>query len=445
MNMDYAVKWSYGKFFKFVFPSILTMICISFYSVVDSFFVAKFVSTNAMASVNIVLPYTNLVWGLAVMLAAGSSAIVGIRLGEKKHEEANRLFSFMAFFMLCVSVILAVICLIFMDDIVRLLGASELLFDDARLYIFVLIITSPILMFKLFFEYYVRLDGKPKVALIMSFMGLALNVILDYVMVESLGWGVMGASIATATSIFISMLIGIYYFTKGSSHLKFTKFKKDFVFIWHSIVNGSSEMLTEMSSGIVTILFNYSIMKYAAEDGVAAMGVIMNIYYFFISIYMGITSGSQPVISYNYGGKNTTKMKEIMRYSILSIGVSSVLVFLCAQIFGHGIISWYVGDSPHVIALADHGLKIFAFCFLFIGVNLFVSNLYTAISHGKVAALISISRTILFVLAALAILPRFIGIDGIWSAIPLSELVTLLMSGYFMIQFLRIHVKAEEQ
>lgn len=420
-------------------PSIITMVCVSFYSVVDSFFVAKFVSTNAMASVNIVLPYTNLVWGIAVMLATGSCAIVGMKLGEKKHREANEKFSLMSAFLLVFSVVLALLCVLFIDDIVRLLGASKLLFQDAKLYIFFLIITSPILMFKLYFEYYVRLDGKPQIALWTSVIGLILNIIFDYISVVHMHLGVLGASISTALSIFISMLIGLYYFTLGSSQLKFCRFRIDLHYIWKSMFNGLGEMLTEMSSGIVTVLFNLAVMKLAKEDGVAAMGVIMNIYYFFISVYMGISSGVQPVLSFNFGARNKTKIKEILKQSFVATAVSAILVFVCAQLGGDFIISWYVGDSAHVIELAEHGLRIFAFCFLFIGFNILVSGVYTAIGHGKVAALISVSRCVLFVIVALETLPKIIGIDGIWSAIPVSEFVTLGLSAFFFLSFIKNH------
>ncbi|MEG2909827.1 MAG: MATE family efflux transporter [Erysipelotrichaceae bacterium] len=431
----FSESWSYQRFIKFVIPSILTMACVSFYSVVDSFFVANYVSTNAMASVNIVLPYTNLVWGIAVMLATGSSAIVGMKMGEKKQKEANQKFSLMTFFLLIFASLLAMICLFFIDEIVYLLGTSDVLFADAKIYIFFLIVTSPILMIKLYFEYYVRLDGKPQLALLMSVVGLILNIIFDYVSVVHMNLGVLGASLSTALSIAVSSIVGFYYFTFGKSHLKFAKFKIDFVFILRSMLNGLGEMLTEMSSGIVVILFNISIMMQAGEDGVAAMGVIMNIYYFFISIYMGISSGMQPVLSYNYGAVNKKKMKEMLKQCFVSILVASGLVFIISQLLGNLIIEWYVSGNQHVIALAEHGNRLFSFCYLFIGFNILVSGIYTAIGKGKVAALISLSRCVLFVMIVLKFLPDIIGIDGIWLAIPISELATILLSLFFLVEF----------
>ncbi|MEG1299763.1 MAG: MATE family efflux transporter [Erysipelotrichaceae bacterium] len=435
MNLTFNESWSYKQFMKFVLPSILTMACVSFYSVVDSFFVANYVSTNAMASVNIVLPYTNLVWGIAVMLATGSSAIVGMKMGEKKYHEANQKFSFMTCFLLVLSSIMALICLFFIDEIVYLLGTSDLLFNDAKVYIFFLIVTSPILMIKLYFEYYVRLDGKPQLALWMSLVGLILNIIFDYVSVVHMNLGVLGASVSTALSIAISSLIGLYYFTLGKSHLKFCRFKLDMPYIIRSMFNGLGEMLTEMSSGIVVILFNISMMNQAGENGVAAIGVIMNIYYFFISIYMGISSGMQPVLSYNYGARNKKKMKEMLRQCFVATLVASILVFVIAQMCGNLIIEWYVSGSQNVIGLAEHGNRLFSFCYLFIGFNILVSGIYTSIGKGKVAALISLSRCVLFVLVVLKFLPDVIGIDGIWLAIPISELTTIALSTFFLYEF----------
>lgn len=437
MNISYSESWTYRRFLKFVFPSILTMACVSFYSVVDSFFVSRFVSTNAMASVNIVLPYTNLVWGIAVMLATGSSAIVGIKLGEKKYKEANQKFSLMTSFLLVFASVGAIACVFFVDEIVYLLGTSELLFADAKLYIIFLIITSPILMIKLYFEYYVRLDGRPHMALWMSVIGLVLNVIFDYISVVHMGLGVLGASISTALSIAISALIGLHYFTLGKSNLKFCKFKVDLQYICRSMFNGLGEMLTEMSSGIVIILFNISILAIANEDGVAAMGVIMNMFYFFISIYMGISSGMQPIISYNYGAKNKFKMGQILKQCFNTTVISSLIVFGAAQLLGPMIIDVYVGDNASVVALANHGLSIFAFGFLFIGINIYVSGIYTALGKGKVAAVISLARCVLFVIVALEFLPPLMGIDGIWISIPIAEIVTIFMSGYFFYVFKR--------
>ncbi|MEF9920910.1 MAG: MATE family efflux transporter, partial [Erysipelotrichaceae bacterium] len=199
--------------------------------------------------------------------------------------------------------------------------------------------------------------------------------------------------------------------------------------------NGLGEMLTEMSSGIVVILFNISMMNQAGENGVAAIGVIMNIYYFFISIYMGISSGMQPVLSYNYGARNKKKMKEMLRQCFVATLVASILVFVIAQMCGNLIIEWYVSGSQNVIGLAEHGNRLFSFCYLFIGFNILVSGIYTSIGKGKVAALISLSRCVLFVLVVLKFLPDVIGIDGIWLAIPISELTTIALSTFFLYEF----------
>lgn len=306
------VKQSFSDFILYIFPSVVTMVLVSFYSAIDSWFLAQYVSTNAMAAINIVLPYSNLIWGLAVMFTCGSCALVGIKLGEGKRSLANTYFTSMFWFLTGFTAIFAIVAYFNMDRIIYSLGSTALLFEDCKTYLKYMILGTPILAVKLFLEYYIRLDGRPAYSLVMSLTGFILNIVLDYYTIVVLGWGVFGASISTITSIAISTLMGLVYFKLYETNLKFTKFHWNKWYFIKSSFNGAGEMLTELSSGIVTIFFNIAIIKFAGEDGVAAMAVNINIFYFLISIYLGIATGAQPVISYAYGAQNKKRLGEII-------------------------------------------------------------------------------------------------------------------------------------
>lgn len=431
---------SFPQFIKFIIPSILSMVFISFYSAVDGFFLANYVSTNSLAAINVVLPYINFIWGFAVMMATGSSALVGIKIGEGQQLEANRKFTLALLFLVAVSFIILILSIVNLDNIIHYMGATDTLLTDSRLYLAVLILSTPILTAKLFLEYYIRLDGSPAVSLLTAFTGLLLNIIFNYYTIIVLQMGVLGAALSTIASISISLLFCCIYFVRYSKVLKFTRPQWQPEFIKHSLTNGSSEMLTEISSGIVAIMFNLAVVTYAGENGLAAIAIIINIFYFLISIYLGIATGAQPLISFNYGAQNTKNLGKILKYSKLCIAVSSILVFAVALYNGAGIIKWYIGDNAAVLKIATEGFRLFSICFLFLGVNIFISGLYTSIGSGLVSAAISVSRSLVFVCIALLVLPKLLGLKGIWLAIPMAEACTLFMSVGFYRLFVKNHL-----
>lgn len=440
MEELFSKKQNYLQFLKFVAPSIATMIFLSFYTTIDGFFVSRFVNSNALASINIVIPITCVVFGVSVMLATGSGALVGIKLGEKNEDGANKLFSFITLMLLIISLLLTVVFVLFLKPMLVGLGATEQLLPYAIPYGFLTVLMTIPMMFKLYFEYYARVDGSPKVALIMSTLGLVLNLILDFMFIVIFKLGILGAGLGTFLSITISAIIGLLYFLSSKSNLKFTKPKVDMKAFYNSCYNGSSEMFTELSTGITTFLFNKSILAFHGENGVAAMSIIIYMYYFFIAVYFGVTVGISPMISFNFGAKNIEKIKESLRHSFLTIGASSVLIFVFSIFVGKYIIGMFTTDME-VYNIATEGIKLFAFGFLIIGVNVFMSGYFTSIGNGSISALISVLRSLIFVTAAIVILPNFIGVAGIWLAVPIAELLTVFFSVLFYLKKGRIIFK----
>ena len=419
-------KISYPQFLRYLVPSVLTMIFLSFYTTIDGFFVSRYAGSDALAGINIVIPVTCVIFGTSVMLATGAGAIIGEKMGRKKEQEANEVFTFITLVLLGLSIFFTVFGILFLKPICLFLGSSERLLPHVLPYALVIFLGSVPMSFKLFFEYMVRTDGKPGVGMAMSMTGLVCNVIFDYLFVAVLDLGTLGAAWGTCLSITVSMLIGLVYFLKFS-HIRFCKPKADWPVLLKSCTNGSSEMLTEMSTGITTFLFNLIILKYYGEDGVAAVTIIMYIYYFFIAFYMGIAVATAPVVSYNLGAGNHDKIRQTSRYSFLTIAFNSVAIVAVSLVFGKAIIHLFV-ENGHVFGLTWQGLKLFIPVFAFIGWNVFLSGYFTALGNGLISAVISSLRSLVLVSLFILILPRIIGVNGIWLTMPLSEAVTVFLA-----------------
>lgn len=430
---------TYFQFIKYLVPSVMTMIFLSFYTTIDGFFVSQYAGSDALAGINIVIPITCVTFGIAVMLATGSGAIIGDKLGRKKEQEANEIFTFITIVLLIFAILFTIAGILFLEPICIFLGSSERLLEHVLPYAYVIFLGSVPMSFKLFFEYLVRTDGKPDVGMIMSLTGLILNVIFDYILVAVLGLGTLGAAWSTTLSITVSMLIGLGYFLKYS-HIKFCRPRINWKVLFKSCTNGSSEMLTEMSTGITTFLFNLIIMQYFGEDGVAAVTIIMYIYYFFIAVYMGIAVAAAPIVSYNVGSGNYEKIKETTRYSFITIAISSVLILAISLLYGREIIHLFVGDG-NVFHLTWDALKLFSPVFLFIGLNVFLSGYFTALGNGFISALISSLRSLILVVLFILILPKLLGVSGVWMTMPMAEAVTFFIAVYLYRAYGKSYIK----
>ena len=426
MIQAFSRPMSYGQYLKSLLPSVLTMIFLSFYTTIDGFFVSRYAGSDALAGINIVIPITCVTFGVAVMLATGAGAIIGEHLGRGEMEQANRIFSFMCLVLLAFSVAFTALGVAFLRPIAVLLGSSERLMPHVLPYALVVFLGTVPMAFKLFFEYLVRSDGNSKVGLAMSVAGLVLNVGLDYLFVGVFGLGTLGAAWGTTLSITASALIGLVYFLRFGN-IRFARPKADAKVLLKSCTNGSSEMFTEFSTGITTLLFNLMVMKYFGEDGVAAVTIIMYIYYFFISFYMGIAVAVAPVVSYNVGAQNPDKIREMLRYSFRTIAVTAALILAASLLGGQAIIHLFV-QSGNVFDITWQALRLFSPVFVFIGFNVFLSGYFTALGNGLTSAVISLLRSLVLVVVFIAVLPLLLEENAIWLTMPFSEAATVLVA-----------------
>lgn len=423
----FAKPMSYGQYLKSLLPSVLTMIFLSFYTTIDGFFVSRYAGSDALAGINIVIPITCVTFGVAVMLDTGAGAIIGEHLGRNEVEQASRVFSFMCLVLLTFSAAFTALGVAFLRPIAVLLGSSERLMPHVLPYALVVFLGTVPMAFKLFFEYLVRSDGNSKVGLAMSVVGLVLNVGLDYLFVGVFRLGTLGAAWGTTLSITASALIGLVYFLRFGN-IRFARPKADGRVLLKSCTNGSSEMFTEFSTGITTLLFNLLVMKYFGEDGVAAVTIIMYIYYFFISFYMGIAVAVAPVVSYNVGAENPRKIREMLRYSFCTIAITAVLILAASLLGGPAIIHLFV-QSGNVYDITWQALRLFSPVFVFIGFNVFLSGYFTALGNGLTSAVISLLRSLVLVVLFIAVLPLLLlQENGIWLTMPFSEAVTVLVA-----------------
>ena len=424
MSPTTTLRMSYLYFLSYILPSILSAAAISFFTTIDGFFVSRYVGPDPLAAINIVIPYCCLVYAISLMLASGAGAYVSIRMGEGKPEEARQLFSYTVAALCAIGAIVTALCLLFLKPIMIFLGSTEMLLPYTMVYGGITVASTVPMMLKLFFEFFARVDGVPKLSFWMSAVGLFLNIFLDWLFVCPLQLGILGAALGTTLSIVASTLMGLIHFTSKKSQLKFCRPHRQSGFLLKSSVNGSSQFLTEISTGVTTYLFNISILKFQGELGISAITIITFLYYFYISVYVGLSTGAAPLVSYGKGAGNLEGSRRITRYCYISIVWMSLLVFLVSYFCGH-LTNRIFTDDVALLAIADYGNKLYSSLYLFAGVNVLTAALLTALDEGKPAAFISALRCLVFPTAAMLLLPLVLKEAGVWLAIPFGELLTV--------------------
>ncbi len=435
MRIQLSGHFTYKKLLRFVMPSIIMMIFTSIYGVVDGLFVSNYVGKTAFAAVNLIMPFLMGISALGFMIGTGGSAIAAKALGEGKKEKANEYFSMMVWVTVIGGLSLAVLGFLFLRPIASALGAEGALLDNCILYGRILLLSlTPFMLQNVFQSFFVTAE-KPKLGLYAIIAAGVTNMILDFLFIAVFRWGLAGAAYATAVSEFIGGLFPVFYFSrKNNSLLKLGKLRFNGGILLKACTNGSSELMTNLSMSVVNALYNFQLMRFAGEDGVSAYGTIMYVNFIFIAIFLGYSIGSAPIIGYNYGAGNHVELKNMLRMSLKLVGCWGIALALLSQILAAPLASIFVGYDKGLFGLTCHGFRIYALTFLVNGYNIFGSSFFTALNNGAVSAVISFLRTLVFQIASLLLLPLIFGIDGIWSAVLVSELLTLILTGVFLIK-----------
>lgn len=433
MDNSISKEFNFISLIKFAMPTIIMMIFMSLYSIVDGIFISRFVGTDALSATNIVYPVINIIIGISIMLATGSSAIIARRIGEDKIQKAREAFSLIIFISVVIGIIVAVIGVIFIKPIIYALGGTEAIFNYCRDYLKILLIFAPASILQLMFQTLFVTAGKPHIGLILTIISGIMNAVFDYVFIVLMDMGITGAAFGTTTGYLLPSVFGIIYFINKKNNLHFVKFKIDWKIIIESCFNGSSEMVTNISSGIITFLFNLIMMRYLGEDGVAAITIILYAQFLFTALYIGFSLGISPVISYNYGSNNTKMLKKIFKICMAFIISSSILVFIFSILFSKSIVAVFSQEGTNVYEIAINGFILFSVSYLFAGINMFTSSMFTAFSNGKISAIISFMRTFIFIVIGIIVLPIFLEVNGIWLAVPFAEILSIILSLYYLI------------
>ena len=437
--MSYSInqKITPAGLLRFAAPSIIMMVFMSLYTIVDGIFVSRFLGSNALSSLNIVYPVINVAIAMATMLGTGGNAIISKYLGEGKNERAREALTEFVVLALILSFILLILAEMFLTPVSRFLGASDVLLEDCRQYLGTAMLFAPVCMLQGIFQSFFVTAGAPGLGLLlMSGAGLA-NMLLDYVLIVPCQMGIAGAALATGIGQCIPAVFGLGFFLFGKQGLRFCPFTVSGKEILAACYNGSSEMVTQLSNAVITFLFNMVMMSLAGENGVAAITILLYGQFLFNAAFMGFSIGISPLIGFQYGAGDKTKLRQIYRISFRFVAVSSLVITAAAVLFSPAIVNIFTKD-PETFALAAAGFRLFAFNFLFSGTNICSSGFFTALSNGMVSALISFSRTLVFIVIALLILPRLLGINGAWIAVPVAELLTLLLSGVMHLKYFRL-------
>ena len=435
MKIQLSDHFSYSKLIKFTLPTIAMMIFTSIYGVVDGVFVSNCVGSDAFAAVNLIMPIIMILGSVGFMIGTGGSAIVSKTLGEGKKEKANEYFSMLVYLCVVSGVILSVIGIIFTGPIAVLLGAKGSIAKDCVTYGRTVFFMLTGLFLQNAFQSFLVVAEKPKLGLFVTVLAGFTNMFLDFLFVYVLRFGVFGAALATGISQFVGSVIPILYFASGKNNvLKLTKcrFNKDIII--KTCINGSSEMVTNMSMSLVNILYNMQLMKYIGTNGVVAYGIIMYVGFIFVGTYMGYAVGSAPVISYHYGAGNKDELKNLFKRSLTIIIVSSVVMTFIAEIIAGYLAGIFVSYDNNLLELTTEAIRIYAVSYLISGVNIFASSFFTALNNGVVSAVISFMRMFVFQIVMILLLPVVLGISGIWTAVIAAEVLSVVISVMFLVK-----------
>lgn len=434
MNIQLSEHFNYKKLLRFTLPSIIMMIFTSIYGVVDGFFVSNFVGKTPFAAVNFIMPFIMILGAVGFMFGTGGSALISKTMGEGDKERAKRLFSLFVYVSAGCGIIIAVLGFIFIRPIAGLLGAEGTMLDNCVTYGRIILLALPAYMLQYEFQSFFVTAEKPQLGLVVTIAAGVTNMALDALFVAGFSWGLPGAAAATALSQCVGGLLPLVYFARpNSSLLRLTKTEFDGKAMIKACTNGVSELMSNISMSIVSMLYNVQLIKYAGEDGVAAYGVLMYVNMIFLAAFIGYSVGTAPIIGYNYGAGNHNELKNLLKRSLKIIGTFSVVMVIAAEVLARPLAVIFVGYDQGLLELTLRGFIIYSFSFLFSGIAIFGSSFFTALNDGLISALISFLRTLLFQVAAVLIFPLILGIDGIWISIVAAELMAAIVTSLFLV------------
>ena len=425
--------FSYSNLLHFTLPSICMMVFTSIYGVVDGLFVSNFAGKTPFAAVNLVMPFIMILGGMGFMIGTGGTALVSKLMGEGKKDEANSTFSMMVLFTLLLGIVLSAVGFLTMRPVSYFLGATDAMIDDCVLYGRIVTGFTFAFMLQNVFQSFFIAAEKPRLGLIVTVAAGVTNMVLDALFIAVFNWGVAGAAIATGLSQCVGGVLPLIYFLRpNDSLLRMRPTSLRLRPILQACGNGSSELMSNISSSLVGMLYNFQLMHLIGEDGVSAYGVLMYVQFIFVAIFIGYSIGCAPVVSFHFGAQNHSELKSLLRKSTLLMASGGVLLTIAARLLAAPLAHLFVGYDAGLFELTSHAFRLFSWSFLLAGFNIFASGFFTALNNGAISAAISFLRTLVFQTASVLILPLLLDVDGIWWAITVAEIFAFLISLMFL-------------
>lgn len=420
--------FTYKKIIKAVIMPIFMMVFTSVYSIVDGFFVSNFVNKTAFAALNLVFPTLMILGSIGFMMGAGGSALVAKSLGEGKKEEANKIFSGVVYATAIMGIAVTLLVVFFVKDISVLLGATEEMLPYCVTYARILVAGITLFMIQNLFQTFFIVAERPGLGFLITAAAGVTNIILDAVFIIVAKLGLAGAAYATVIGQFVGSVIPvIYFFSKKNPSLRLGKPTFAPPIIIKTITNGSSELLSNIAASIVSIVYNFQLLKFAGENGVSAYGIIMYTSFIFAAIFIGYAIGVAPIVSYNYGAQTHTELKNVLKKSLVLNAVSGVIMTVISASLAKVLASIFVSYDPELLSMTTTAIRIYSISFIFMGINIFTSSFFTALNNGLISAIVSFSRTLVFQIGAVLLLPLAFEINGIWEAIIVAEGLAFVM------------------
>ena len=427
--------FTYTRLIKFVIPSIVMMLFTSIYGVVDGLFVSNFVGKTPFAAINLVFPLIMILGGFGFMLGTGGTAIVAKTLGMGEKKLATEYFTFIIISTAVMGSILSIAGITFARPVATLLGAEGEMLECAVTYSRIVLIALPFFMLQNSFQNFFVTAEKPKLGLAVTVAAGVTNMVLDALFIAVFKWGLVGAAVATATSQFIGGVVPIAYFSSNNkSILRFTKTHTYWRVLLNACINGSSELLSNISASVVTMLYNFQLLRFAGEDGIAAYGVIMYVAFVFIAIFIGFVIGAAPIVGFHYGANNTDELKSLRKKSTIMMLIIGAVMFLIATLLSRALCTLFVGYDDALYAMTHRGFIIYAISYLFAGFNIFGSSFFTALNNGLISAVISFLRTLVFQTSTVLLLPMIFHeqLDGVWFSVVVAEALSFAVTAFFI-------------
>lgn len=425
--------FTYKKIIKAVIMPIFMMVFTSVYSIVDGFFVSNYVNKTAFAALNLVFPTLMILGSIGFMMGAGGSALVAKSLGEGKKDEANKIFSGVVYATAFMGVTVTLLVVFFVKDISVLLGATEEMLPYCVTYARILVAGITLFMIQNLFQTFFIVAERPGLGFLITAAAGVTNIILDAVFIIVVKLGLAGAAYATVIGQFVGSVIPvIYFFSKKNPSLRLGKPTFAPHIILKTVTNGSSELLSNIAASIVSIVYNFQLLKFAGENGVSAYGIIMYTSFIFAAVFIGYAIGVAPIVSYNYGAQTHAELKNVLKKSLVLNAVSGAVMTVISASLAKVLASIFVSYDPELLSMTTTAIRIYSVSFIFMGINIFTSSFFTALNNGLISAIVSFSRTLVFQIGAVLLLPLAFGINGIWKAIIVAEGLAFVMDAIFI-------------